>query len=90
MCQAAANPGEDVNTASSKDNDARSFVEESENLAHHHLIFKFTATHPDVNISGTVAAVNVSDLKPSTLNTIYNSLLLSLDIINLAVSVTVQ
>lgn len=67
----------------------RCFLEESNTVVKHHLIFKWTSVHEDINISTTVGSLNLTELKPSMLSNTLNSILIELDNYNLAVCVVV-
>ena len=67
----------------------RCFLEESNTVVKHHLVFKWTSVHEDINISTTIGSLNLTELKPSMLSNTLNSILIELDNYNLAVCVVV-
>jgi hypothetical protein len=72
-----------------RDENAGSLLDRLENIAKHHLIFKWTSVDPTEDISRVVSSANISELKPSLLQTMPHSVLISLHLHGLATCVIV-
>jgi hypothetical protein len=65
------------------------FLDQADNIAQHHLVFKWTSAHPDVELSLTVAALNITECTPTLINNTIHSLLVALEIEDVGVCILV-
>jgi hypothetical protein len=61
-----------------------------QNVAQHHLVFKWTTVHPEVAHSPIVASFNLADLKPSMLINTLHTVLITLEGYGLGVCLLVE